>query len=99
MVEVKGGSLILRIVAGVTGFERALCLSGGGRDGGGVDLQLVGVKDDGLGLFLDLEVYRYSALVGPVASARQVEGVEKDGVVGRLNTVKECLSANTIPQQ
>ena len=86
LVEVEGSSLVLLIVGDVRSLDGTLSLSLFGRDLSALDLELVGVQSDFLGLLLDLDVNVDLALVGPATAELEIE--QGDGIVGWLDPVK-----------
>lgn len=65
LVKVEGSSLILLIICDAGGLQGALCLALLGADLCAVDLELVSIEGDFLGLLLDLDIDVDFALVRP----------------------------------
>lgn len=73
LVEVEGSPLVLLIVGDVGSLDGTLGLSLFSRNLGAVDLELVGVQSDFLGVLLDFDVNVDLALVGPATAELEIE--------------------------
>lgn len=83
----EGSSLVLLIVGDVGSLDGTLGLSLFGRNLSALDLELVGVQSDFVGLLLDLDVNVDLALVGPATAELEIE--QGDGIVGWLDPVQQ----------